>query len=396
MKKKFLITIFLVFVIIILSIFFIFKLNLLENKKNDKIDDIDKSSNENTEIKEDISKDLFGMYYNKAEEKMEDMSIEEKVGQMILARCPSDDTAISEISALNPGGYVLFSRDFKDKTKSEVKETIASYQKASKIPMIIAVDEEGGMVVRVSSNRNLSSYTFKSPQDLYNEGGYELIKADTKNKAKLLLDLGINLNLAPVADVATNPSDYMFARSFGKDANKTAEYVKDVVEVCNSLNLGTTLKHFPGYGSNSDTHTDISIDKKTKEQFDTVDLIPFKEGIKSGVPSIMVSHNIVECYDKDIPSSLSKPVHDLLRNDLGFTGVIITDDLIMKGITNYTDGKNAAVLAVSVGNDMLISSDFKNDKNAILEAVKNGTISEDVINTAVKRILSWKYSLGLI
>lgn len=396
MKKKFLIIIFFVIVIVILLTLFVFKLNLFENNKDDATYDGDNSSNENTEKKENISNDLFGMYYNKAEEKMKDMSIEEKVGQMILARCPSDDTAISEILTLNPGGYVLFSRDFKDKTKSEVKDTIASYQGASKIPMIIAVDEEGGMVVRVSSNRNLSSYTFKSPQDLYNEGGYELIKADSKNKARLLLELGINLNLAPVADVSTNPSDYMFTRSFGKDANKTAKYVKDVVEVCNSLNLGTTLKHFPGYGSNSDTHTDISIDKKTKEQFDTVDLIPFKEGIKSGAPSIMVSHNIVECYDKDKPSSLSKPVHDLLRNDLGFTGVIITDDLIMKGITNYTDGKNAAVLAVSVGNDMLISSDFRNDKNAILEAVKNGTISENAINTSVKRILSWKCSLGLI
>lgn len=395
MLKKSLIILFSI-LLVILTIFFIIKLNLFEINKEEKTNTIDENSNENIENKEEISKDLFGEYYNKAEEKMKIMSIEEKVGQMILARCPSDDTAISQISKLNLGGYVLFARDFNNKTKAQVKETIASYQKASKIPMLIAVDEEGGKVVRVSSNRNLSPYTFKSPQELYNEGGYELIKSDAKTKAELLLDLGINLNLAPVADVSVNPNDYMYKRSLGKDASTTAKYVKDVVEVCNSLNLGTSLKHFPGYGSNTDTHSDISIDKKTKEQFESVDLIPFKEGISSKVPSILVSHNIVECYDKDFPSSLSKPVHDLLRNELGFTGVIITDDLIMKGITNYTNGKNAAILAVNAGNDLLISSDPENDKNAILEAIKNNTISEDSINMAVKRILSWKYSLGLI
>ena len=103
----------------------------------------------------------------------------------------------------------------------------------------------------------------------------------------------------------------------------------------------------------------------------------------------------MECYDNKLPSSLSKEVHKLLRDELEFSGIIITDDLIMKGITNYTDGKNAAILAVNAGNDMLISSDFENDKNAVLGAIKDGTISEETINLAVRRILSWKYSMGL-
>lgn len=389
MKKKILIAL-LVIVMFLVIAMILYKMDLFKINEKDKVDDI----NDITE--EEISKDLFENFYTKAEEKMRNMSIEEKIGQMFLARCPSDETAISEISSLKPGGYVLFGRDFTNKTKTQVINTITSYQNASKIPMLIAVDEEGGKVVRVSSNRNLSPYTFKSSQDLYSEGGYDAIKLDAEEKAKVLLGLGINLNLAPVADVSTNPDDYIYARSFGKNANDTAEYAKYVVEVCNNLNLGTTLKHFPGYGSNTDTHADISIDKKTKSQFENSDLIPFRQGIESGVPSILVSHNIVECYDKDLPSSLSKPVHDLLRNDLGFTGVIITDDLSMKAITNYTDGKNAAVLAVNAGNDMLISSELESDRNAILEAVKNGSIEEETINKAVKRILSWKYYMGLI
>ena len=393
MLKK-LVIILLVLVFIIAAIFVCKEVFL---KNDTKISNIDNNiNNDNSENNnEDENLKVFEDYYSKAEEMMKDMTIEEKVGQMFLARCPSDSSAVNQISSLKPGGYVLFGRDFNNKTKEQIITTINSYQKASKIPMLIAVDEEGGSVVRVSSNRNLSSYTFKSSQELYNEGGYEAIKSDTKEKAKLLLSLGINLNLAPVADVSVNKNDYIYSRSFGKGANETAEYVKDVVEAYNSLNLGSTLKHFPGYGSNVDTHTGISIDKKTKEQFEAVDLIPFKQGIKSGVPSILVSHNIVECYDNKLPSSLSKEVHKLLRDELEFSGIIITDDLIMKGITNYTDGKNAAILAVNAGNDMLISSDFENDKNAVLGAIKDGTISEETINLAVRRILSWKYSMGL-
>lgn len=396
MKKKIFIIILIVLVVVGLTVF-LYKRGLFETNENGSLNVMDdKMQNAKSNEEEETSSDLFGKYYKKSEEKLKTMSIEEKVGQMFLARCPSDETATNQIATLNPGGYVMFGRDFNEKTKSQVVETIKSYQKSSKIPMLIAVDEEGGTVVRVSSNRNLSSYTFKSPQEVYKDGGYQAIKADAKAKAKLLLNLGINLNLAPVSDVSTNANDYMYYRSFGKDANSTAEFVKDVVEVSNSYKLGSTLKHFPGYGSNTDTHTDISIDKKTKQQYENVDLVPFKQGIASGVPSILVSHNIVECYDAKLPSSLSKPVHDLLRNDLGFTGIIITDDLGMKGITNYTAGTNAAILAVNAGNDMLISSELEIDRNAVLEAVKNGTIKEETINLAVKRIVAWKYNMGIM
>ncbi len=397
MKKKVLLIILVILVMIFFVSVFLYKKGIFKITNNDHLNEIDDKKEEIKSKEQDKTvKDLFGEFYSKAEEKLNEMSIEDKVGQMFLSRCPSDGTEITEITNLNPGGYVLFGRDFKDKTKLEVINKIKSYQNASKIPMLIAVDEEGDSVVRVSSNRNLSSYTFKSPQEVYKSGGYEAIRKDATEKCDLLLSLGINLNLAPVCDVSTNPNDYMYYRSFGSDANKTAEFVKNVIEVCNSKGMGSTLKHFPGYGSNTDTHSDISIDKKTKEQYENVDLIPFKEGIKNGAQSILVSHNIVQCYDNTLPSSLSKPVHELLRNTLGFTGIIITDDLSMKGITNYTDGKNAAILAVNAGNDILISSDLKNDKDAVINAVKNGDILEDTINLAVRRILAWKYSLNII
>lgn len=397
MKKRSVI-IFLLLVVILLGFSIVlYKRGVFEINKKDKFNEIDEELPQvKASEEEEKSKELFQKYYSNAEEKMQNMSIEKKVGQMFLARCPSDDSAIDQIRNYNPGGYVLFERDFENKKKNEVVNTIKSYQEASDIPMLMAVDEEGGTVVRVSNNRNLYSYTFESPQQVYKNGGYDAIKSDANKKAKLLLSLGINVNLAPVSDVSTSEKDYMYNRSFGKDANSTAEFVKDIVEISNNNKLGTTLKHFPGYGSNSDTHTGISIDKKTKEQYENVDLVPFKEAIKVGAPSILVSHNIVECYDSKYPSSLSKPVHELLRDELGFTGIIMTDDLSMKGITNYTDGANAAVLAVNAGNDILISSDLEKDKDAVIEAIKSGTIKEETINNAVKRIIAWKYTLGLM
>ena len=156
------------------------------------------------------------------------------------------------------------------------------------------------------------------------------------------------------------------------------------------------LKHFPGYGSNVDTHTGIAIDARPIETFRSSDFLPFEAGIDAGAQSILVSHNIVQCMDGELPASLSPAVHDILRDELGFEGVIMTDDLIMEAITEYTGGENAAVLAVQAGNDMLVSSDFVTQYNAVLAAVQDGTISEDHIRESAIRVIRWKMDLGLM
>jgi len=277
-----------------------------------------------------------------------------------------------------------------------LKETLKSYQKSSKIPLLIGVDEEGGVVNRVSKYTQFRSIPFHSPQSLYKEGGFDLVKSDTTEKSILLKSLGINVNLAPVCDVSTDSDDFIYNRSFGKNPTKTAEYVKTVVTEMNHQNIGSTLKHFPGYGNNVDTHTGISIDKKSYESFVENDFIPFQAGIEAGAGSILVSHNIVNCMDKTLPASLSPAIHEILRDELGFNGVIMTDDLAMDAIKEYTNDKEAAVFAITAGNDLIIATDFDVQIPAVIAAVNNKTITEDRINESVIRVLIWKLSLGII
>lgn len=353
------------------------------------------NKNESKIPKDYIDNGIFSDYYDEAYEKLKSMTLEEKIGQLIFARCPSEN-AESIISKYQFGGIVLFGSDTEGKTKEQLQQDIASLQNASKIPMLIGVDEEGGTVVRVSSNPNLRSEKFKSPQELFAEGGFEKIASDTKEKCELLNSLGINVNLAPVADVSTDPNDFIYKRSFGQDAEKTADFVETVIKTSSENNISSVLKHFPGYGNNVDTHTGIAIDDRDYSTFETSDFIPFKRGIESNVQGILVSHNIVKSMDENYPASLSPSVHDILRNKLGFTGVIMTDDLAMDAISLYTNGEDPAVLAVLAGNDILILSDYETSYNNLLSAAKNGQLDLSIIDKAVFRVLAWKYSANII
>ena len=330
-----------------------------------------------------------------AEVYADSLTLEQQVAQLFFARCP--DVQAAELAAqYDIGGYILFGRDFENQTPDSLRETIASYQQAAATPMLIGVDEEGGTVVRVSAYPAFRAGRFQSPQALFAEGGLERIQSDTKEKDTLLDSLGINVNLAPVCDVSTSPSDFINARAFGQDAQATSDYVRTVVEQMKTDSMGMVLKHFPGYGSNVDTHTGIAQDNRPLEQFRSSDFLPFTAGIEAGAQAILVCHNIVSCMDGTLPASLSPAVHQVLREELGFDGVVMTDDLVMQAITDYTGDADAAVLAVQAGNDMLISSDFVTQYNAVLTAVQNGTISETAIRDSAVRVLRWKIELGLI
>lgn len=332
---------------------------------------------------------------SKLETYVDSMTLEQMVGQMFFARCPSSGAA-AQISSYHPGGYILFARDFANQTPASVKSTIAGYQNASKTPMLIGVDEEGGTVVRISKYPAFRPVPFWSPADIYNKYGTSGLVSDTAEKDALLKSLGINVNLGPVCDVSQNPSDYIYDRTLGKNGAETATAISAMVSQMKKDRMGAVLKHFPGYGSNVDTHTGIAEDTRSIDFFRQNDFLPFIAGIKAGAGGVMINHNIINCLDSGHPASLSPAVVKTLRNELGFKGVIMTDDLSMSAITKYTDGKNAAVAAVIAGNDMLISSDFVNQYNAVLSAVKNGTISKSRIKQSVMRIVQWKVNLGLI
>lgn len=326
---------------------------------------------------------------------LEGMTLEEKVGQMFIARCPAKN-ADSLAVEYHLGGYILFARDFEEKTKAQVVSDIQSYQNASSIGMFIGVDEEGGIVNRVSKYTEFRSEPFKSPQDLYASGGFELIIKDAIEKSELLQSLGINLNFAPVADVSTDKADFIYKRTLGLGASETATYIRKVVNAMNSRNMGSVLKHFPGYGGNEDTHEGIAYDDRSYDTFISCDFLPFEAGIDSGASMVMVAHNIVYCMDDKYPASLSAKVHKILRKDLGFDGVIITDELSMEGVKQFASDKDVAVLAVQAGNDLLCCTNFQEQIKAVIEAVKSGAISEERIDESVLRILMLKHKLGII
>lgn len=323
------------------------------------------------------------------------MTLEEKVGQLFLARCPAKN-APEDISAYHLGGYILFGQDFNDETPDSFRQKIAKYQSVSPIPLLIAVDEEGGSVCRVSNRRAFRSSRFPSPREAYASGGMEDVLAVETEKAGLLRDLGINVNMGPVCDITTGFGAFMHARSLGESPETTAQFVRSTVQIYENHALGSVLKHFPGYGNNADTHTGIARDDRSLAELEDVDLVPFAAGIKAGADAVLVTHSIIDALDSSTPASLSPAVHEYLRNTMDFDGVIVTDDLIMQAITDAYGAGEAAVLAVLAGNDLLCSTEYRIQYPAVLEAVQAGRISMAQLDESVMRILQWKRELGLI
>lgn len=362
------------------------KLNNFKNIQNVKIKKIKKI---NTITFKNNS--LFKNYEQKSINKLNNMTIEEKIGQLLLVRIP-ENNKLKPILNYNIGGYILFKRDINNKTKNELINEIKNYQNNSKIPLLIAIDEEGGKVSRLSDNKNILKEPFLSPQELYNQNGYEAIIKDTINKNKLLFELGINLNLAPVADVSENENDYIYNRTFGKNAKETAKYIEVVLQNT-SKEVSYTLKHFPGYGNNKDTHKGYSIDERPYETFKENDFLPFISGIKNNAEAILFSHNYMNSVDKLNPSTLSPNVHNILKKELNYNNIIITDDISMKALDNIENKYKKALLA---GNNILIVTDYEKAFNEILTSYKNKEISETLINYLVKQNISWKYYKNLM
>lgn len=326
---------------------------------------------------------------------LESMSLEEQVGQLFLARCNAA-SAIEDIQNYHLGGYVLFGIDFQDQSPDSMRSIITSYQDAAKIPLLIAVDEEGGTVTRVSRYPQYRSSPFPSPRTLYSMGGMEAVLDAEQEKCGLLSSLGINVNLAPVCDISTQPGAILYQRSLGQDAQTTSEIISQTVVLMEQHQIGSVLKHFPGYGDNADTHVQIAYDRRSLEALEGCDLLPFRAGIDAGADAIMVSHNIVEALDPEYPASLSPAVHTYLRQNMGFEGVILTDDLVMNAITEQYGAGEAAVLAVLAGNDLICATEYAVQYQAVLDAVLSGRIDYYTLTDAVLRILRWKQELGLI
>lgn len=338
---------------------------------------------------------------------VEGMTLEQKVGQLFFVKVPAEN-ALEDVMTYHLGGYLLFSRDTKNKTAGELIQTIASWQAAAVrydtgVPLLIGVDEEGGTVARVSLNPHIRSEKFSSPQRLLKKADGELtaVREQTREKSLLLKSLGFNVNLNPVADVSTNPADFMYDRTTGGDEAEAAAYVYAVLEVQSQYGLGSVLKHFPGYGNNRDTHSGAAVDERPMDTFWNQDFVPFQSGIDFGRrfplrPAVLVCHNVVNCMDPDLPASLSPEVHRILREELGFDGVVMTDDLAMGAVSRYAADGDVAVMSLQAGNDLVVTTDYRAQIPRVVQAVRDGTLAEDVVDASCLRVFRWKMELGLL
>ncbi len=334
---------------------------------------------------------------SQAEKLFAAMTLEEKVGQLFVARRPQDDaTAAAAVTDYHVGGFTLYACDFEHRDPAAVRALLASYRRDAKIPLFIAVDEEGGRVTRASMYPAFREERFPNPRTLFASGGYEAVDRDTREKAAFLLDLGVNFNYAPVCDLSADPTRFIYDRTFSHDPHATSDYVRTVVHAMNDCHMVGSIKHFPGYGDNVDTHTLVAHDNRPWEQFTACDLLPFIAGIEAGAPIVMIAHNVVACMDADYPASLSPAVHRLLREDLHFEGVIMTDSLDMNAITLFTGDRAAAVQAILSGNDLLCCSTYDKQIPAVLDAVRDGTIPASRIDESVLRVLQLKEIFGIL
>lgn len=320
------------------------------------------------------------------------MTTTEKVGQMVMIGVQGTEVTDDSLYMLHQyhmGGVILFDRNME--SADQTKKLIADLQaKADQnVPLFIGVDEEGGQVVRGKS--------FLTPppseQEIGRSGEVTRAEESARQTAEMLKKLGFNVNFAPVADVGS------YARSFGADPEQAAKFVSAAAQGYEQQRMMYALKHFPGIGRGTvDSHQDISTIGASREELAKRDLVPFKAIIDERQPEdyfILVSHLRYPAYDAENPASLSKAIQtDLLRHELGYRGLIITDDTEMGALAKHYGFREIGVRAVTAGADIvMVCHEYEHETDVylgLLDAVKDGTIPEERINESVRRIVKAK------
>ncbi len=303
----------------------------------------------------------------------------------------STQAALSEYAV---GGLIYFAQNIQN--KEQITQMLSNTVSMSKYPIFLAIDEEGGTVSRLA-NSAVTVEQVGSMQEIGASGDSSAAYEAGKTIGSYLKEIGFNLDFAPVADLVNAGGNPVLGdRSFGSDPELCGEMVSKMAEGIQENSVSACLKHFPGIGSlESDTHEGRVELTKTADEMKNSDFVPFDAGIQAGVDFVMVSHVTASSIDTDgVPSSLSRAVvSDLLRSELGFEGVIITDALNMSAITDYYTSDEAAVDAVVAGADMLLMpEDFKQAYEGLLTAVRDGRISEERIDESLRRIYRIKYA----
>ena len=340
------------------------------------------------------------------------MTLEEKVGQLFICDpgmlCGAWETSeanqilLSNIKKYHPAGFVFFKPNIK--TPEQTKHFIGDLQAASKIKLLISVDEEGGLVSRIGSNPNMRFKKQPAMSDIGKTGDPAKAYTAGAELGSGLRSLGFTLNFAPVADVNTNPGNPVIGtRSFGPDPASVANFVAQAVKGLQDNNISAVLKHFPGHGDSvTDSHTGAVSLQHDLERLNAVEFVPFIAGIAAGADAVMIGHiSLPNVTGGLTPATISgKIVTDILRGDLGYNGLVITDSLSMDAVSMYYELPDYCVKSILAGCDLLLlQSDarkgntiaqFDEAYNAVLAAVKGGVISEDRLNQSVGRVLRVK------
>ena len=340
---------------------------------------------------------------------LEEMTLEEKICQLFLVAhdrlagvsgvTQSGSATEAAIEKYPVGGVIYFSPNLR--SREQTAQMISGIQSYSKLGLFIAVDEEGGSVTRLGNNRAMGVTDFPSMGAVGMDGDPEAAYTVGYTLGTELAELGFNLDFAPVADVDSNPKNPIIGtRAFHSDPQIAASLVAACVEGFGDSGMLCTLKHFPGHGDTaSDSHYGaVSVDK-TLQELEACELLPFRAGIEAGAPCVMVGHiSLPGVTRQDLPATLSfGAVTCLLRQRLGFEGLIITDSMSMEAITDHFDSGEAAVMALRAGVDVILMPESLPEAvDGIREAVENGELTEARIDESVLRILETKLRSGII
>ncbi len=332
---------------------------------------------------------------------LDSLTVEEKVGQLLLAgiegTVPGEDAAFA-IEECRVGSVILFRRNVESCAQAAELVSALRAMNGGAIPLLIAMDEEGGVVSRMPAEvvDLPSAYTYGKTGD---EG---LCLRLGQALAAQCAAIGVNCDFAPVADIWSNPDNTVIGRrAFGTDGDRVSALVPRVAEGLRQGGVIPVVKHFPGHGDTAvDSHYDLPVVTKTVEELEALELKPFRAAVEQGVPAVMVAHLLVREVDDTLPATLSPAVvNGLLREGLGFDGVVFTDDLTMGAITDSYGIGEAAVLAVEAGCDVLLvchgSDNLRAARDALLEAVVSGRIGAERLDRSVYRILSLKQAYEL-
>lgn len=374
-------------------------------------DDVEETEEETEEkIKEETEKESEAAQGISYDQYMDEMTLEEKVAQLFVVApealtgvnvvTAAGDTTRAAINNYPVGGFVYFQNNIL--SEEQFVEMIQNVQQYSMertgIPMFICVDEEGGTVARISGKGVIDVPYISAMYEVGSTGDTENAYETGSTIGEYLNRLQINVDFAPVSDVLSNPENTVIgSRSFGSDPEMVGEMVAAEVKGLKEQGVLTTLKHFPGHGDTAqDSHSGAAYSYKTMDELRECELIPFQAGIEAGADLVMMGHiSLPNILEDDTPASLSYTmVTEVLRDEMGFDGVVITDGMNMGAIANqYTSG-DAAVQAILAGGDLiLMSADFYGAYSGVLSAVQAGTISEERIDQSLRRIFALKEKL---